>query len=527
MKKLTVATLGVIASLAALSPSAFADTKNTSGTTFQKLSEESGALAQVTSVSQLSDVQPTDWAFTALQSLVERYGCIAGYPNGTFRGNRATSRFEFAAGLNACLDKINELISSGLADKVGKEDLATLQKLQTEFAAELTALKGRVDALEAKTATLEAQQFSTVTKLNAEVIALGVAATKIRNNGPTDNVTLSSRVRLNFDTSFTGSDSLNIRLAAQNSLATGSGNFEGGDADANANETRLLPSLSNGNTFALDNLIYSFPVGEKLRVYVGTVITDVTFIGVDAVTPLGSYATGAISNFANSNPALYTQVTGAGGSLSFKFNDNFVATAGYVAEGAAPGPAFPGPNGGLTGGGRTIFGNLNAYLGSAAFGLYYANTFSPANGVNTGAGSVRAAVPLSNVTGNTVALQARYDFSPKFQLAGWFGYTNATASGVSGNAEIINYAVQLVFPDLFMEGNLAALTFGQQPTVVRGFANNAGADDATGFHIEASYRFQVNKYISITPGVIYLTRPNQDSANPGAVVGVLRTSFVF
>lgn len=29
------------------------------------------SLAQVTSVSQLSDVQPTDWAFQALQSLVE------------------------------------------------------------------------------------------------------------------------------------------------------------------------------------------------------------------------------------------------------------------------------------------------------------------------------------------------------------------------------------------------------------------------------------------------------------------------
>jgi len=39
---------------------------------------------QVTSVSQLSDVQPTDWAFQALQSLVERYGCVTGYPDGTF-----------------------------------------------------------------------------------------------------------------------------------------------------------------------------------------------------------------------------------------------------------------------------------------------------------------------------------------------------------------------------------------------------------------------------------------------------------
>ena len=58
----------------------------------------------VSSVSQLSDVRPTDWAFTALQSLVERYGCIAGYPDSTFRGKQATSRYEFAAGLNACLD---------------------------------------------------------------------------------------------------------------------------------------------------------------------------------------------------------------------------------------------------------------------------------------------------------------------------------------------------------------------------------------------------------------------------------------
>jgi hypothetical protein len=49
-------------------------------------------MAQVTSTSQLSDVQPTDWAFVALQSLVERYGCIAGYPEGTYRGNRRMTR---------------------------------------------------------------------------------------------------------------------------------------------------------------------------------------------------------------------------------------------------------------------------------------------------------------------------------------------------------------------------------------------------------------------------------------------------
>jgi hypothetical protein len=82
------------------------------------------SMTQVTSVSQLSDVRPTDWAFQALQSLVERYGCIAGYPDRTYRGNRAITRYEFAAGLNACMDRVNELIAAATADMASKEDLA-------------------------------------------------------------------------------------------------------------------------------------------------------------------------------------------------------------------------------------------------------------------------------------------------------------------------------------------------------------------------------------------------------------------
>ncbi|MEJ6481734.1 iron uptake porin, partial [Nostoc punctiforme UO1] len=123
-------------------------------------------MAQVTSVSQLKDVQPNDWAFQALQSLVERYGCIAGYPDSTYRGNRALTRYEFAAGVNACLDRVNELITTATSDLVTREDLATLQKLQSEFAPELATLRGRVDSLEARTGELEANQFSRTTKLS-------------------------------------------------------------------------------------------------------------------------------------------------------------------------------------------------------------------------------------------------------------------------------------------------------------------------------------------------------------------------
>lgn len=157
--------------------------------------QSSDGMLQVTSVSQLSDVQPTDWAFQALQSLVERYGCIAGYPDGTYRGNRALTRYEFAAGVNACLDRVNELIATATTDLVTKEDLATIQRLQEEFAAELETLRDRVDVVEASAAELEANQFSTTTKLGGEVITYTGDAFG-ENADDVNNPTLGYRLRL-------------------------------------------------------------------------------------------------------------------------------------------------------------------------------------------------------------------------------------------------------------------------------------------------------------------------------------------
>jgi hypothetical protein len=70
------------------------------------------AMAQVTSVSQLKDVQPTDWSYQAISNLVSRYGCVAGYPDGTFKPGEAASRSELAALVNACVDRISEYQSA-------------------------------------------------------------------------------------------------------------------------------------------------------------------------------------------------------------------------------------------------------------------------------------------------------------------------------------------------------------------------------------------------------------------------------
>jgi hypothetical protein len=98
------------------------------------------AMAQVTSVKQLGDVQPTQWSYQAITNLVERYGCVAGYPNGTFRPGQPTTRAELAALTNACLDRISEYQSAA--------DAALAAALRAEFAKEIAATNTRVTALE-------------------------------------------------------------------------------------------------------------------------------------------------------------------------------------------------------------------------------------------------------------------------------------------------------------------------------------------------------------------------------------------
>jgi uncharacterized protein with PIN domain len=172
------------------------------------VSDYAASADQVTSVTQFSDVYPTDWAYQALSNLVEQYGCVAGYPNGTFRGNRAMTRYEAAALLNACLDRITEVTDE-------------LRRLLKEFETELAILRGRVDGLEARVGELEATQFSTTTKLKG-VTNWVLGAAKYHGKGSSQQAaanggtSFSYNLALNLETSFTGKDLLYTRLRAGN-----------------------------------------------------------------------------------------------------------------------------------------------------------------------------------------------------------------------------------------------------------------------------------------------------------------------
>lgn len=98
---------------------------------------------QVTNVNQLKDVAPTDWSYDAIRSLSERYGCISGFPDGTYRGDRPITRYEFAAGLNSCFEQIERSVNN-------KFEQTTNESSENEiasFAAKIEELKQQLSEL--------------------------------------------------------------------------------------------------------------------------------------------------------------------------------------------------------------------------------------------------------------------------------------------------------------------------------------------------------------------------------------------
>lgn len=501
------------------------------------------SMDQVNSVSQLSDIQPSDWAFAALQSLVERYGCIAGYPNGTYRGNRAMTRFEFAAGLNACLNRINELITTSTSDLVNQQDLATLQKLQAEFAGELTTLRGRVDVLEARTTTLEAQQFSTTTKLNAQIITAvsDTFGNRVGGNRDESSTYFANRGRLNLESSFTGRDLLRVRLEFGNffnsegvskiGLATGT------------NMTRLNFDNNSNNNLSIPHIRYFFPVSDSLSFVVGPVgigYTDIT----DTVTPA------SIADDGNGVPSLFGQYSplfrrgGGGAAVNWNISQDLILTLGYLATT----PELTGGSNGLFSGGYNALAHLVYNGKQGALGIAFSHGYSPGGQVNLtgGAGSNLAVSPFGDTiatSNNIVGAQGYYRFSPNFQIHAWGGYiwANAENSGISAiangtngrdsvfvnngdNANLWFGAVGLSFPDVGGRGNLPGILFGIPPHVTN---SSVRQESDRAYHLEAFYRFRVNDNISVTPGLWVVFNPENNSNNDTQYVGVLRTTFDF
>jgi hypothetical protein len=500
---------------------------------YSREGRNANSAGQVTSVSQLSDVRPTDWAFQALQSLVERYGCIAGYPDRTYRGNRALTRYEFAAGLNACLDRVNELIAAATADLVKKEDLATLQKLQEQFAAELATLRGRVDSLEARTSTLERQQFSTTTKLAGEAIFALTDEFGVDGTGG-NNTVFQNRVRLALNTSFTGKDLLVTRIAAGNAtgftLPAGSG--------AEGIQTFNFGN-TGGNTGVIDWVAYYFPVGDNLRFYIPAV-SGLHYDYAPTVSPALDAAdggTGPLSVFAQRNP-IYLIGGGAGIGANFNLNNRFQVSLGYLADNSTGtqltfGANNPASKNGLFNGSYSALAQLTFSPSEALqIGLTYVNAYRKAAIFDGGSGVASSGTFLANRnflgTGasqvNAYGASVAFKLSPQLVINGFASYIGADfVDDGDGTKDIWTYGLGVAFPDFGKKGNLLGFVAGAEPYV----GNPSVGGNSVPLHFEGFYKYQLTDNISITPGVIWVVNPGQTDANDDVVIGTLRTTFTF
>lgn len=493
---------------------------------YSQVNLDAGPLEQVNSVSELSDVSPTDWAFQALQSLSERYNCLLGYEDGTYRGNRAMTRYEFAVSLNDCLNVITTLIDR-IEFPTG--DLDELRRLTEEFAAELATLRGRVDALEVRTAELEANQFSTTTKLNGEVLMAPVDAYGDRGEtteGGEDTIlSFGHRVRLNFDTSFTGKDRLRARLEAVDMARL--------DETTGTVMARLGFDGDTDDVVELDRLEYRFPVGNNLRLWLGAVGVDQDHI-ISPINPIfESSGSGALSRFARRHPFIYRQPAGAGVGFEYKIGDIIRLHGAYLAENAGT----PTSKNGLFDGAYSAVGQVTVSpIDNLDVALSYANSYFPGGEVNlsgsTGSGNARR--PFTNdvaTLANNVGVQASLQLKP-VAIAGWVGWSFAEAQVSAGgvddgdNATLFNWSVNLGVPDLVKEGSLLGFIVGQPPKVIDNDFESR-KDEDTSLHFEALFRYPLTNNINITPGFFVVTNPDHNEENNTIWVGTIRTQFEF
>lgn len=523
------------------------------------------SLDQVVDVNQLRDID-IFW-LEALEKMVNKYGCMVGYPDNTFRGNRPISRYEFAAALSTCLDNLDPMLAES-GEQLPEEDLNEIKLLRQRLTDSLNNLRIRVDALEDRVSSLEDSQFSTTTKFSGEAIFafsdLAIDGTpRLLSRGTANGVNLlgltdnddsspvfGGRGRIWLRTSFSGKDLLLLRLTTSGLIM-----FD----DANELTGRNIPGFEsltgettqtfnigfNTATFMTNNVTvsYSLPLGNKTQAHVFAA----GGIWSDFVPTLNPYfedydgGNGALSTFASNNP-IYR--IGGGAGVGFNFDLDFLESLlgpARLSVGYLSGSANATNLGGLFSGDYAVLAQMDFQLSdNLALGLTYNHGYHPSNTAVFDMGGIGSQGVVGSAISNTAAsgatipkitnaygVEMAWKVSDAISFSGFFTYVDAHAPAVqSGDYEIWTYGLGLAFPDLFKEGALLGMFVGAQPYVA-GFDSEAVTfrNDVVPRHLEFFYRYPLMKNISLTPGVIFFTSPNQIRA--GGSITTLRATFKF
>ncbi len=528
------------------------------------------------------EIKPGDWAYQTLQSLSTKYRC-ANAPT----GNQTLSREEFASSLNTCLQSVEQLVArkqrkvkvkkrravspppevapeptpeilpppapaptpvappAPVEPQVSQQDLDQIKQLIQSFQGELKGVDARLTSLDGKVAALKDQSFSTTTKLVGEVI---FAVTGLAG-GPANasrNTIFSDRVRLNFRSSFTGKDLLLVRLQSRNSNSfSGAPSGNAGGVGGPINMTKLGFEGSEENATTLHRLQYQLPLASTTKVFIEAVGSEINDNYYTFNPELQAAGTGSFTRFGRFAPIYRLNNEGAGIGVDHKFSPNLGLVLSYaVPRVAIPGVAGTPPEtvsnvsgeGGLFNGANVMFSQLTVKPGDdVSVGLAYAHSYnyagtgvSGANGSNFANNPFNSGAVLVPTSANHYTVLGSINLSKNLIFSAWGGLTQAkreTAAG--GTADIWNYAATLAAKDFGSKGSTLGLVVGMQPKLTSNTAIAARVNPDTGLHLEAFYKYKVSDNLYITPGLLMLTNPEHNAANPTEYLGTIRTTFNF
>ncbi|MEO0968890.1 MAG: iron uptake porin [Cyanobacteria bacterium J06639_18] len=457
------------------------------------------------SVSGLSDVYPTDWAYRALKSLVERYQVISGYPDGTFRGKRPLTRYEFAEILSLTVDKMEDMVDDLAGQDYVRQDMIILRRLKLEYRAALDGLS-RIEKISDGVDRLEGNQFSTTTKLSGEQI-FGLTG------GSGANGILLSRSRVNLKTSFKPNDLLITQFEA----GSDSQDAIGLKQEENGNLLGTSGLIANGggldyadveSNFRLRRLYYTLRPTSDLAITLGAKMSPRDFI--DRNSYANNEAVDFSSSFFLNNPLIVqNQIDrngGAGAAISWNpGGGKFTLRSLYIAGNSSEPDSDS--DGGLFGDPRQSSVELE-YAPSKQLTIRLQYTNASINSIDIEAFGVNAEYSLNYNTG----IFARVGFG------NYQGFSTVTNTDLDLNP--VSWAIGVGFRNIVIPGTIAGIAIGQ-PFVT----NDLG--DANQINLEAFYNLQLSDNISVTPTFTFVDNADNDSSNSIIWQSTLRTVISF
>ena len=205
-----------------------------------------------------SDAPGPAWASAALAKLAAD-GLVQGYPDGTFRGERALTRYEMAVVVARVLAKIETLEATPAPSgrpEVTKDDLDLLLRLVAELRQELADKNVRVPAVEEELAAIKARMDNVrvtgqVRFREDEARSSGGAGTPVNGNPLTSSIDASAAPTVNhpayeFKLAFDGFVTDDLHFIAALFTASTFQAFNSGQVGVAANPPALGSQSANG-----------------------------------------------------------------------------------------------------------------------------------------------------------------------------------------------------------------------------------------------------------------------------------------